>query len=383
MASGLALGWPGEDPLVARGFDHFYNLEYDEGIADFRQYILQHPDDPNGYNHLAQTVLYREMYRTGALESELVSGTNAFLRRDKMQPSAADQKQFDDAIATAMRLAQQKLAQNPNDIGALYALGVSYGLRCNYTFLVRKAWVDSLRDATMARKQHARILELDPNFVDARLAQGGFDYILGSLPWAYRMLGFITGMHGDRERGIKTLQGVAEHGKMNRTDASVILAAIYRRERRPREAIDLLVNRLIPEMPRNFLLRLELVQMYGDLGDKQAALKVLDEVERLRASGAAGYARLLPEKIDYTRGNLLFWYNDFDPALRLMKKAAAKAGEMDLQTEQMAWLRLGQIHDMRGERKEAVAAYQQAILCGPQSEAAHYARDYVGSRYHR
>ena len=45
---------------------------------------------------------------------------------------------------------------------ALYTLGVAYGLRANYNFLVRKAWMDSLRDATTARKLHNRVTELIP-----------------------------------------------------------------------------------------------------------------------------------------------------------------------------------------------------------------------------
>ena len=54
--------------------------------------MQQQPDSPDAYNHIAQTILYREMFRTGALESELVTGANAFLRREKMNPSARDEK---------------------------------------------------------------------------------------------------------------------------------------------------------------------------------------------------------------------------------------------------------------------------------------------------
>ena len=45
--------------------------------------------------------------------------------------------------------------------------------------------------------------------------------------------------------------------------------------------------------------------MYSDAGDKASALRILDEVERLRAAGSAGFKDLPPEKIKYLRGNLL------------------------------------------------------------------------------
>ena len=86
-----------------------------------------------------------------ALESELVTGANPFLRREKMEPRPEDLARFDAAIAKAMARAQARLNKNPNDTRALYALGVAYGLRGNCGFLVRKAYMNALRDATSAR----------------------------------------------------------------------------------------------------------------------------------------------------------------------------------------------------------------------------------------
>lgn len=380
--SAVAMALAAQDPLTIPGFQHFYNLEYEGAIADFQQEIADHPKDPNAYNHLAQTVLYRELYRTGALESELVTGTNPFLRRPKMNPNAADRKQFDDLLGKAMQLSQARLAQNPNDTDALYALGVAYGLRANYRFLVAKAWIDALHDASDARKYHNRVTDLDPNFTDARLVQGVYDYIVGSLPLFYRLLGFIAGFHGDRERGIRTLQIVAQKGQRNRYDAEVALAAIYRRERRAKDAIPLL-NDLIQRFPRSYLLRLELAQMYGDAGDKTLALAAIGKVDDLRRAGAPGYKTLPEEKIRYARGNVLFWYNDLDRALDDMRQVTANANQLDLNTGVYAWMRLGQIYDLKGQRSAAVAAYKRAIEYAPESDAAKESRQYIARPFRR
>jgi predicted Zn-dependent protease len=53
-------------------------------------------------------------------------------------------------------------------------------------------------------------------------------------------------------------------------DAEIVLAAIYRRGHRAQDAIPLLED-LIQRLPRNFLPRFEIAQMYSDLGDKTAA----------------------------------------------------------------------------------------------------------------
>jgi tetratricopeptide (TPR) repeat protein len=376
-----ALAHASDIPL-SPGFEHFYNLEYNDAIREFRAECKANPDDPTAYSHLAQALLYREMFKAGALESELVSGSNSFLRRPKMNTTAEAGREFDNTVAKIMQLSQARLDKDPNDIAALYDLGIAHGLRANYNFLVRKAWMDALRDATTGRKLHNRILEIDPNYVDARLAQGAHDYLIGTLPWHYRLVGFVAGLRGDRDEGIKTLHYVAEHGRYNRYDAQVFLAAIYRRERKPAEAIPLL-QALIARFPRNYLLRLEMAQMYADAGEKDKALEVLNKVDELKRSGSPGFNTLQEEKIAFYKGTLFFWYNDLDAALGQMKRVTPKAGDLDLSTAILAWMRIGQIYDMQGRHPQAVDAYKHAIALAPQSDAAKEPRQYIASPYRR
>jgi tetratricopeptide (TPR) repeat protein len=367
---------------LAKGWEHFYNLEYDEALREFQQQVEREPDNPDAHNHVAQTVLYREMFLAGALESELVSGSNPFLRRERLSASTVSAKLFEDSIEKAIAIASERRDNDPEDIRALYSLGVSHGLRANYNFLVRKAWMDSLKEATAARKLHNNVVELDPSFVDARLLQGVHDYVVGSLPWHYKFLGFLTGFRGDKKEGIETLELVAAKGRMNHYDAKVLLAAIYRRERRPLEALPLLKT-LIARFPRNYLFRLENVQMYSDAGEKDEALMELEEIEDLKRQNAPGFRSLPLEKVFYYRGNLLFWYRDFDAAIEQLRRVTPKVARLDLQTAVMAWLRLGQTLDLKGQRKEAVEAYRQAISVAPESEAAKEAREHLSSPYRR
>ncbi len=378
----LAQDAPAQDSLAEHGYQQFYNLEFPESLATFHEEAAQHPNSPDAYNHIAHAILYREMFRSGALESELVTGSNPFLRREGLNPSKKDDQEFQESINRALALCETRLQSNPNDLQALYAEGVSYGLRGNYHFLVRKAYTDALRDATAARKAHNRVTELDPNFNDARLVQGVYDYVLGSLSPAWRMLGFFAGFRGDRERGIETLKQVAKLGRANPVDAEILLCAVYRRERRAKDAVPLLSD-LILRFPENFLLRLELVQMYGDLGEKDKALAVIREVDRLKREKTPGYERLAQEKLRYTRGNLLFWYNDLDLALEDLKAVTVNPSAVDLNTDLYAWLRTGQIYDLKKQREDAKKAYLQTVAIAPTSDAANAAQNYLLSRYKR
>jgi len=196
------------------------------------------------------------------------------------------------------------------------------------------------------------------------------------------MLGFFAGFRGDRERGVESLKQVATQGRVNRVDAEVLLCAIYRRERRAKEAVPLLSD-LIQRFPKNFLLRLELVQMYGDLGEKDKALAVIGDVDRLKREKTPGYERLAEEKLRYTRGNLRFWYNDLDLALEDLQVVTTNPSAVDLNTSQYAWLRTGQIYDLKKKREEAKHAYLQTVAIAPVSDAASAAQNYLLSRYKR
>ncbi|MGD0001043.1 MAG: tetratricopeptide repeat protein [Bryobacteraceae bacterium] len=369
-----------QDPLIEAGFEHFYNLEYGASIAIFQQAIKAAPEDASRYNHLAEAVLFGMMYRSGALESQMVTGGNPFLRRPKMEPTSEEQRLFTSSIDKVLDLTGRTLANNPNDEDALYAEGVALGFRGTYDYLVRKAWLESLREVTVARKLHNRVSEMDPARVDARMMQGAHDYLVGSLPLVYRMIGFLAGFHGDREQGIRTLRLVAEKGVDNKVDAQILLGVIDRRERRPWEVIPVLES-LHARYPRNFLVLFELSQMYADMGDKAKALAPLDTIERLKQSGARGFRMLPEERIEFARGNLLFWYEDFDPAIRMLEQATAHADALDPNSGPSAWLRLGQCYDIRGRRREALRAYAQAIAFTPASDPAREAKKYLSAPF--
>jgi epoxyqueuosine reductase len=240
------------DPLQNPGFEHFYNLEYDAALQYFEQQLKQNPNDSSQYNHVAQIILYRQMYREGALNTDLVSASNSFLKRPKLRFSEADRKEL-----TRMLEHVLSNADKANDVETLYNVGVAYGLRANYLFLGEKDYIGALKAAALARKTNDQVLEKDPKFVDARLIPGLYKYVVGSLPFYMRLLSFLGGFQGDIEGGIRDLEEVRTHGVTNRYDAEILLAAIYRREHQPNKAIPLL-EAAAQRFPRNPLLHSEL-----------------------------------------------------------------------------------------------------------------------------
>ena len=368
------------DPLNDPGFQHFYNLEYDEAMRVFAARVAANPNDPAAHTAMAQTVLYAEMFRNRALDSDLIGSSNPFVNRPHLKVTPEHEHEFHQSINRAIEICLKRIVANPKDQVALYTLGAAHGLRANWSFLVTKEYISALRDATQARKLHNQASEFDPNFMDARFVQAAHDYVVGSLPIGFKLLGFLGGFRGDREGGMRTLKLVAETGHASRVDAAVLLSAILRREKRPAEAVPLL-STVSTQFPRNYLFRFELARMYADAGNKKQALASLDGIEELRATGS--FKTLSPEKVAFDKGNVYFWYGDFDLALDQLKRATSPGGSWNADEAAMAWLRVGQALDLKGSHKDAKSAYQEVVKLAPHSELSKEARDYISFPYRR
>src|SRR5271157_5272160 len=120
------------DANTRKGFDNFYSLEYDKSIREFEAALQAHPDDPFAVNHLLSAVIFKELYRIGALDTEAYS-TDNFLNKKYLQP--LDPKVHDrvnQLSAQSVQLSDERLSKSPDDVNALYARGVAKGLRSTY-----------------------------------------------------------------------------------------------------------------------------------------------------------------------------------------------------------------------------------------------------------
>ena len=139
-----------DDPVTRSGFEHFYNMEYDAAIRDFEKSAKDHPDDPFALNHLLTGVMFKELYRIGALDSELYAQDD-FLTSKQFPIDPKAKIQIKDLMDRAQAAADARLKATPNDIDALYARGVTRAMRSTYTGLIDKAWFSALRSAISAR----------------------------------------------------------------------------------------------------------------------------------------------------------------------------------------------------------------------------------------
>lgn len=370
-ARGLAAA-PAAAQLLQQGYDHFYNLEYDQALRAFEQLRRLEPNAPSAWNHIAQVVLYREMYRIGGLESQLYGHGDPFLEEKLPPPSAQAEHDFEQNNARALELAQAAVSAHPNDAHARYDLAAAWALRGTYDFVLQRSYFGALKDALKARKQADQARRLDPRFVDPLLIVGAQNYIAGSLPWTVKVLASLTGYSGNKQQGVEQIRAVAQHGEHGRTDALILLAVIERRDGWNRQVIPVL-QQLQTMYPRNVLFAVEEAEATEAAGLHDAALQEYEAILDRTRRGAPGYQQAPLDKVWYDIGNIHRLFTRDPDAVAAYRQALA-APRAQLRYRQAAALAAAQVLDRMGQRQQALAEYNQCIALRPDSPAARAAR---------
>src|SRR5205807_2468648 len=264
------------DPLNAAAFERFYNLDFDRAVVDYERVVEKYPDDPFAMNHLLTGVLFRELYRMGALNTREYEN-DSFLNAPHHNADPKAKEQIKQLVKRALRLEQKRLASNPKDADALYARGVTRAQFATYTALIEHAWFSALRNAVGARHDHEKVLELDPHNLDAKLIVGAHNYVVGSLPWGVKTASSMVGLGGSKEKGLEYLHETAAGNGETSVDAKIVLVVFLRRERRFDEALQILRS-LEPQYPHNVLFAVEDGNLLRAKGQNEQAEAVYQHV---------------------------------------------------------------------------------------------------------
>ena len=90
----------------------------------------------------------------------------------------------------------------------------------------------AFRSARRAYDEHERVLALDPRRKDAGLILGTYRYLVSTLAAPTRLMAYLAGFGGGRERGLALLEDAARYPSDAQTEAKLALLLLYNRERR-------------------------------------------------------------------------------------------------------------------------------------------------------
>jgi len=375
-STSTAVTSPPRDPLVDSAFDHFYNMDYDRAIQEFQKVLDRSPNSPSAVNHLLATILMRELYRMGAMNTGEYSN-DSFVGQAHRSADPKVKEQIKQLVERAESVEETELKASSNNVDALYARGVTRAQFALYTALVERAWFSSLRNAVGARHDHEHVLELDPSYVDAKLVVGTHNYVMGSLPWSVKVAVALVGLSGTKDKGLEYLREVADSNGENSVDAKVVLSLFLRREHRYDEA-RVLMHDLSARYPRNYLFPLEEANLLRSSGHPQEAAAAYRKVWQNGREGKFG--ALHYELAAWGLGELLRSQKDYSGAVAAYE-LVSEAPDPDPETLQKANLAAGEMYDLLQKRDLAMKKYQTVLAENGSTPPAEKAREHIKEAY--
>jgi hypothetical protein len=365
------------EALRAEGFEALYNLDYERARGRFKEIARLYPDHPAGPQFIAASLWLKTLNESRRLQASLYN-TEGFYKEkdDKADPKLV--AEFRELTRQAKTLCEARLKRDPKDVEALYYLGAVEGLKAAFGAMVERSFMSSLRNGSDAVDHHRAVVKLDPNYHDARITIGTYEYVTGTLPLPIKLMAAIGGIRGSRKKGLASLEQAAREGRWARDDAKTVLIALYKREKRYMDAYAM-ANDLALKYPRNYLLKMEaadaLVSHAAEARatNPEAAKKSEQEAfaifESLVRGDAKGAPRPPLDLVHYSYGEALFVAGEAERAAKeFLSSAAAPNAEASMVTR--AKLRAAQALDVAGKRDEALAQYK-AVLARPNVYDSH------------
>src|SRR5215471_17982982 len=242
--------------LRSRAADLSYNLDHDPAIVLLRQAIVQDPGDTANHRALASVLWLNILFQRGAVTVDHYLGSFTSATVQLKRPPPELDAEFKKEIDTAIQLADKKAAAAPRDPQAHFDLGTAVGLQATYMASVEGRVMAGFRAARRSYEEQELVLELDPSRKDAGLIVGTYRYIVSTLSLPMRLMAYVAGFGGGKERGLQMIEEAAAARNENRTDAQFALVLLYNREQQYDRAVRVL-NDLRRQFPRNRLVVLE------------------------------------------------------------------------------------------------------------------------------
>lgn len=374
---------PHTDPLnltpeVREAHVHFYNLDYDGALSRFEAIQRANPQNPMAANYVLLTLIFRELYHQDLLDTTYYAHDSFIFSKRDVFVAQDTRDRIEKLTDSIVAMCDQQIKASPNNPSLYFARGYARGMHSAFITLAFHSYVAAARQGLSARQDSEEALRLDPQYADAKMAVGIQQFAVASLPRLLRIMLGVTGVTGNKEKGLDLLRQCAVQGTVNRVECRTSLTLFLRHDARYPEALTVMRG-LSQEFPHDYLFRLEEANILKDKGDGPTAITTYKAV--LADAAKPGY---------FTDPRLQMAYFGLAETQRgqnMIADAAQNYVNAATQPKCSDWVRrraqlaAGQMFDLLHQRDRAVEQYKLASAAGGDQSQADTARKYLRTPY--
>jgi tetratricopeptide (TPR) repeat protein len=370
----VAFGAATASDLEETGRSHLYNMEIAAARAVFSELDRRAPLSPAGPYYEATALWMEEFSRRGGMAGATFR-TGQYWSWKKIPPPVELDREFKRLTQEAISRADAVLEREPMDLEGLFFRGSAEGLMSAYLASVEHSYYGAYQAGKRAREYHERLLRLDPGYADACLLPGIFEYTLATLPRSLRILGFVVGIKGSKEKGLSLVERAVTEGDRTRWVARLSLAVMQQREKRYLSSLAALHD-LEKAFPKNPFLPMERGSVHLLRRDWAAARRAFEEVLAKQAERGESFDLLEPALVFLRLGESRLFAKDHAGAARDLERALGTPGAPDWVRSQV-FLRRGMASDARGLRPAAESDYRRVLRLGTDPQTSRLAKQYL------
>ncbi len=346
---------------VRTSFAAFYVMDYETAMQGFVKIAAEHPNDPLATDFVLDATIFRELNRLDLLDTTFYANDGFLTGKHTVVEDTKVRNEVKSLADKAIGQANARLAADGKDVDALYARGWARSLEATYTALVERSFVPALKLAIGAKSDDEAVLKIDPNYVDANLVVGTYQYVVGALPVSFRLVVGIAGISGSKEKGMAMLRTSAANGVRTSIEARTCMMLFLRREAKYGEA-EAIAETLASQYPHGYLFQLEVANLQKDAGEGQKSIEQYRHV--LEQAQQPGYFHNAHLELGYFGlGDTLRGQKQYEQAAAAYRSAAGMPG-VSPELKQRCLVAAGKSFDLLHDHTRASQSYQEAVDAG-------------------
>jgi len=345
---------PAAAAQLDEGLQRLYSLDYAQSRAAFRKLIELEPDNPFGY-----------LFEAGGIWWE--SSQEFGLFKDTPTLQGLFEQDVDAALRKADAYIDSKDPQTKAD--GYFVSGMALGTQGQWR-LMKGHWLDAYSSAKKAIKNLRKCVKLDPQYYDAQLGLGVFDYQAARLSGIAK-LGAMLILRGDEKRGLAELQLAIDKSRYSSRQALNFVLCIHLLDRRDYASALPVVRQLREKVPGSPYYQFLEILIRDHLGDEDGSLALARELAGRVEAGPSAFRPKWLTLVCGLSGETCLNAPDARSALAWFDRAVESAEkEKPSAFATLLHLSRGQLLDILGRREEAVAEYRETLAL-PDIDFAH------------
>ncbi|MCL4549390.1 MAG: hypothetical protein M1495_12570 [Bacteroidetes bacterium] len=199
------------NPLDQQIISHTFNEEFDQAEKLCQEQININPNSPKYYYYLINVKILEYHQKVAELDPDKRSGGRKVLNKEIIDYCESVIDKFDDSKLNL---------ENKFYYGTIYGyLARIYG--------IDGSWWSAFKSGMKSKKIMEEIIKNDPQFYDAYLPLGMFNYYADRLSGITSFVAGILGFSGNREQGLNYLQLAYNKGTLTFGQSALTLIEVY------------------------------------------------------------------------------------------------------------------------------------------------------------